>query len=44
MEIEWFVHNIFYNFYCTKERSSDVDFDNDDEKIYNNKLLRKILK
>lgn len=42
MEIEWFIHNIFYNFSYTKERSCDVDFDNEDERIYSNKVLKKI--
>lgn len=42
MEVEWSMHNIFYQLDYEKERSSDVDFDNEDEEIYNNKVLKKL--
>lgn len=43
MEAEWYIHNILYILDYQKERSSDVDFDNDDEEVYNNKMLKKYL-
>ncbi len=42
MEAEWSIHNLFYQLDYEKERSSDVDFDNEDEEIYSNKLIKKI--
>ena len=44
MRMEWFVHNLLY--YCNykTERTRDVDFENNEEKTYNNKMLSKILK
>ncbi len=42
MEVEWSMHNIFYQLDYEKDRSSDVDFDNEDEEIYNNKVLKKL--
>ena len=42
MRIEWFTHNILY--YCNYQptRTKDVDFDNDEENIYNHKIISKI--
>lgn len=42
MEVEWSMHNIFYQLDYEKDRSSDVDFDNKDEEIYSNKVLKKL--
>lgn len=44
MRLEWFMHNLGYYFNVNKERTAHVDLDNDDEKKYDNKLIRKILK
>ena len=44
MRLEWYIHNILHDLNIERDRSSSVDLDNDDEKTYDNKLLRKILK
>ena len=44
MRLEWFAHNLSYDFDFARDRSTDVDLDNDDEEKYDNKILRRILK
>jgi len=44
MRMEWYVHNLLYNFNIKKERTEDVDFENNEENIYNSKVLSKLLK
>ena len=44
MRVEWIMHNISYFFDYERHRTTDVDLDNNDEKVYNNTILRKILK
>ena len=44
MRVEWSVHNILYRIGIEQYRTKDVDINNSDEKIYSNKLLRKLIK
>ena len=44
MELEWTLHNLGYYFNVKRDSSADVDLDNSDEEIYNNKVLQKALK
>lgn len=44
MRIEWFVHNLSYYFNFKQNKTKDVDLDNKDGKIYENKIIKKILK
>ncbi len=44
MKVEWFLHNIFYHFNFQRKRTEHVDFNNKDEKQYDNKIIRKVLK
>ena len=44
MRLEWYMHNASYDFNYEKDRTCDVDLDNEDEDKYNNKILNKILK
>ncbi len=44
MELEWTLHNLGYYFNIKRDSSTDVDLDNSDEDIYQNKVLQKILK
>lgn len=44
MRLEWYMHNASYDFNFEKDRTCDVDLDNDDEEKYDNKILNKILK
>lgn len=44
MQLEWFVHNLSYDFNYSRDRSRDVDFDNDDQFIYENPALVKMYK
>lgn len=44
MRLEWYMHNLSYFLNFRKDRTTDVDFDNDDEKKYDKILLRKVLK
>ena len=43
MELEWFIHNTCYLFDFKRERTTDVNLNNKDEKKYDNKVLNKIL-
>ncbi len=40
---EWYIHNLFYKLGLIQERSESVDFNNDDETKFNNKILSLIL-
>ena len=44
MRLEWYVHNILYKLNIERNRTEDVDFHIDEEKIYNKKIYSKILK
>ena len=44
MKLEWFCHNLSYDFCFCRDRSTDVDFDNHEEVLYDHKVLNKILK
>ena len=43
MENEWIVHNICSNLSIKKDRTDDVDLNNSDEKLYNSKIIGKML-
>ena len=45
MKNEWLIHNICYFFNIQKSRTEQVDFNNDDEKIYLNylKIIKEIM-
>ncbi len=44
MRVEWLAHNVSYFFNYEPKRTIDVDLNNNDEELYDNILLRKILK
>ena len=44
MRIEWSVHNLLYNMGIERNRTRDVDLNNDDENIYSNPFLKKLIK
>lgn len=44
MRLEWYIHNLSYKYNYKIDHSCDVDFNNSDEKKYDNILLSKILK
>lgn len=44
MESEWYFHNVSYFLSIQKERTKDVDLDNDAEYKYNNSIMKKITK
>lgn len=44
MKIEWYVHNLLYYLNIERDRTKDVDLNNADEEMYNNKVLKKVLK
>lgn len=44
MELEWTLHNLGYYFNIKRDSSTDVDLDNSDEELYQNKVLQKIFK
>lgn len=44
MRLEWFIHNLLYDFNYEIERTKDVDFTSDEEDRYNNHILRKLFK
>ena len=43
MKFEWYMHNLSYLFHHRRDRTTDVDFDNKDEEVYDKKILVKIL-
>lgn len=44
MRVEWEVHNMLYTLGISRDRTQDVDLDNSEEKIYNNSLLKRLIK
>ena len=44
MKIEWTIHNLLYYFDYQTIRTMDVDFNNNDETVYNKKLLKDTIK
>ena len=44
MRLEWFVHNFLYQFNYERNRTTDVDFNNQDEEQYDKEFYNKILK
>ena len=44
MRVEWTAHNLSYYLNNHRERTTDVDLNNEDEERYDSKVLRKILK
>ena len=44
MRLEWFVHNFLYQFNYERNRTTDVDFNNNDEEQYKKEFYNKILK
>ena len=44
MQAEWCVHNVLYGFFYKRDHTKDVDFENNEESIYNRKILKKIFK
>lgn len=43
MNVEWIVHNLLYSMNYKQKRTSEVDFNNKDEKIYRKEFLRYII-
>ncbi len=44
MKAEWIAHNLLYYFDYQTVRTRDVDFNNNDEKVYNKESLKLIIK
>ena len=45
MRLEWFVHNFCYDINYKRDHTTNVDFDNDEQELYEKyKILNKILK
>lgn len=44
MRLEWYVHNLLYDLYYQRDRTENVDFNNEDEDDYRKHVLNKILK
>ncbi len=44
MRLEWLAHNLSYIFNYELHRTADVDLNNEDEKLYDNTMLQKMLK
>lgn len=44
MKIEWTAHNLLYYFDYKVNRTVDVDFNNNDEKVYNREMLKQVIK
>ncbi len=44
MRVEWSVHNYLYEMGYERNRTQDVDLNNDDEKIYSNPILKRLIK
>ena len=43
MRLEWYIHNLLYDLHIKRSRTKDVDFENNEENIYNSKVLKKVL-
>ena len=44
LRVEWTVHNILYELGIEKNRTKDVDLNNDDEEKFSNPVLKRLLK
>jgi hypothetical protein len=44
MRVEWTVHNFFYELNYERDRTQNVDLDNSEEKLYNNYVLKRLIK
>lgn len=44
MKIEWIAHNLLYYFDYQTIRTRDVDFNNSDENVYNERMLKDTIK
>lgn len=44
LKVEWFAHNFFYYLNYQTHRTTDVDLNNEDEDVYDHKLLQLLLK
>lgn len=44
MRVEWSLHNLAHFFHYKLNRTTDVDFNNEDEELYDQNLLRKLVK
>lgn len=44
MRIEWHAHNFFYKLNFKKSNTADVDFENNEEKFYNNEIIKRVFK
>ena len=44
MLVEWEVHNYLYSIGYRIDRTTDVDFNNQDEKVYDNVVLKSLLR
>ena len=44
MRVEWFVHNILYYLNYETNRTKDVDFNNEDEKVYKKRIIKNIIR
>jgi hypothetical protein len=42
MRLEWLMHNLSFLFNYQQHRTEDVDLDNEDEELYDDKLLQKV--
>ena len=42
MRLEWLMHNLSFLFNYQQHRTEDVDLNNADEELYDNKLLQKV--
>ena len=42
--VEWTVHNLLYDLGIERDRTADCDLDNSEESLYNNQLLRRLIK
>ena len=44
MRVEWHAHNFFYGLNFKKSSTEDVDFENNEENLYNNEIIKKIFR
>ena len=44
LRVEWYIHNMLYNINYKEYRTKDVDFENNEEELYDNVILKKIFK
>ena len=43
LRLEWYVHNLLYNYNYKLDHTTDVDFDNNDEEVYDKPFFNSIL-